>query len=255
MKDGPRAVFLDIDGTLLWDSAKPPCAQDIAALREARRRGHYVFINTGRAQGFLPEVLRDADYLDGFLMGCGTHLVMGGKTVFADVIAHDVLDEVLAAFFAAAGNSCIFEAEECNYMFGRASEPYPLLTSPDDFRVRFPHARVSKLTVFGQATAWERSVLSPYFDLLEHNGYYEAVLHGHGKGRGLRRVCAMLDVPLENSIAVGDSINDLDMIRCAGVGVAMANACDKLLLACDQVTAPCGRGGVAEAVRRLMLDA
>ena len=254
MTGSTKAIFLDIDGTLIWEEHTPPCDADIEALRMARARGHYVFINTGRSQGIMPAVLMDADYLDGYLMGCGTHLVMKGETVFADVIPPDVVNDVLAAFWATEDRRIAFEGEDCDYLFRRVWEPHKIITSPDDFKVRFPHARITKLTVSGRATDAERKLFAPYFDLLEQDTYYEVVLKGHGKGRGMQRVCEMLGVPMENSIAVGDSVNDLDMVCAAGVGVAMANASQVLLDAADMVTGKVGEGGVAQAVRKLMLE-
>ena len=82
MNTNARAIFLDIDGTLIPFGAEAPCEQDRTALLRARAAGHKVLINTGRSSGFLPPVLRTADYLDGFLCGCGTQLIIGGKTLF-----------------------------------------------------------------------------------------------------------------------------------------------------------------------------
>lgn len=65
MNTNARAIFLDIDGTLIPFGAETPCEQDRTALLRARAAGHKVLINTGRSSGFLPPVLRTADYLDG----------------------------------------------------------------------------------------------------------------------------------------------------------------------------------------------
>jgi hydroxymethylpyrimidine pyrophosphatase-like HAD family hydrolase len=57
----------------------------------------------------------------------------------------------------------------------------------------------------------------------------------------------------EDSIAIGDSANDLDMIRFAGLGIAMGNACAELKAEAAAVTGDCGKGGVAEALRKFLL--
>jgi hydroxymethylpyrimidine pyrophosphatase-like HAD family hydrolase len=57
----------------------------------------------------------------------------------------------------------------------------------------------------------------------------------------------------EDSVAIGDSANDLDMIRYAGAGIAVGNACDELKAAADWVSAPCGEGGIVRALEYLRL--
>ena len=56
-----------------------------------------------------------------------------------------------------------------------------------------------------------------------------------GKGNALLRLAEMLGIPQENTIAVGDSKNDLDMLGKAGLSLAMANACDELKAVADKV--------------------
>ena len=62
-----------------------------------------------------------------------------------------------------------------------------------------------------------------------------------------------LNIPQENSIAIGDSKNDIDIIRAAGLGIAMGNASDELKALADAVTGDCGKGGVGQAVRKVVL--
>ena len=55
-------------------------------------------------------------------------------------------------------------------------------------------------------------------------------------------------------VAVGDGDNDLDMLRSAGLGVAMANATPQALAAADVcTTADCDHDGVAETIERYFL--
>lgn len=247
-----RAIFLDIDGTLLFDAHKPPVQSDIAALRRARLSGHKVFINTGRARAILPDVLRGADYIDGFLCGCGTHLIMDGRTVFAAVLPAEALRSVTRACLA-SGRRCVYEGEDvCYATFDCFAGALPV-TRADDFDTRYAGARVTKLTVMGAAvTTAERALLSPWFTFINMPGYFEAILRGHSKGEGLARVCALLGIPSERAIAIGDSRNDMDMIQRAGTGVAMGNACAELRALAQHVTGACGQGGVGRAVESLL---
>lgn len=61
-------------------------------------------------------------------------------------------------------------------------------------------------------------------------GAIDLILEGHHKGHGLEWLARHLGLPSENTTAFGDSCNDLEMFRCAGRAIAMAE-CDSLLLA------------------------
>ena len=61
-----KAIFLDIDGTLIGKGDRPS-QYDIDQLVAARKQGHMFFLNTGRSYGFLPQSLRTADYIDGVI--------------------------------------------------------------------------------------------------------------------------------------------------------------------------------------------
>ena len=54
-------------------------------------------------------------------------------------------------------------------------------------------------------------------------GYVAGQPAGSGKGVGIERVCRLLDIPRENTYAIGDSVNDLDMFRYAAHGICMGN--------------------------------
>lgn len=128
MTNDTRAIFLDIDGTLIPFGAEAPCEQDRAALLRARAAGHKVLINTGRSSGFLPPVLRTADYLDGFLCGCGTQLIIGGKTLFKQEIPREALRQVLAYFLENPGEGCFFEGETALLTIKRTHPQGQMLT-------------------------------------------------------------------------------------------------------------------------------
>ncbi len=73
------------------------------------------------------------------------------------------------------------------------------------------------------------------------------------KASALRWLADHLDVPMEQTMALGDSLNDLEMVEAAGVGVFMARADEQLRQQADFVPDD-ERDGVAEAVERFVLD-
>lgn len=73
------------------------------------------------------------------------------------------------------------------------------------------------------------------------------------KGNALETLCRMLDIPLENTMAIGDSGNDISMLKKAGLGIAMGNAPEFVKAAADMVTAPCKEDGAATAIEQFAL--
>lgn len=73
------------------------------------------------------------------------------------------------------------------------------------------------------------------------------------KGVALKRLCRMLQIPMEQVLALGDSGNDLSMLQIAGLGVAMGNAPDALQRAADAVTMTNAQDGAAIAIERYAL--
>ena len=70
------------------------------------------------------------------------------------------------------------------------------------------------------------------------------------KGEAIAALAAYLDLPMAQTMAIGDGLNDRSMIRMTGVGVAMRNACPELLVLADEVTAGCDEDGAAIAIER-----
>ena len=74
------------------------------------------------------------------------------------------------------------------------------------------------------------------------------------KGQALLDLADRLGVPHEKTIAFGDGLNDITMIRAAGIGIAMENAEPAVKAAADWITASCDEDGVAAGVERFVLS-
>ena len=73
------------------------------------------------------------------------------------------------------------------------------------------------------------------------------------KGVALRQLADYLGLPMSATMACGDGLNDITMLRDAGLGVAMANACPEAKAAADAETLSCDEDGVARAIERFCL--
>ena len=83
--------------------------------------------------------------------------------------------------------------------------------------------------------------------------YLELVDSGVNKGEALGHLARSLGVQQSEVLAIGDSMNDVDMIKYAGIGVAMGNANEKVRAAADFVTSSNSEDGVAAAIEKFVL--
>ena len=85
-----------------------------------------------------------------------------------------------------------------------------------------------------------------------HPRFAEIVRRDVNKGTALARVAAVANVPLEQTMGIGDNLNDLDLVRAAGIGVAMGDGDPRVLAAADWITGSYEDDGVAQAIDRLL---
>ena len=77
---------------------------------------------------------------------------------------------------------------------------------------------------------------------------------GADKGTGLRALCAAIGLPIEQTLAVGDGGNDLDLMTAAGFSVAMANAIEPVKTLAHAITDDCDHDGCAKALEKYLLN-
>ena len=87
-----------------------------------------------------------------------------------------------------------------------------------------------------------------------YRGYIlEIVSVASGKWPALQKVISERDIAPEEVLAIGDDNNDAEMIRAAGLGVAMGNAEPTVKAAADYVASSNADDGVVEAIERFIL--
>ncbi|AEF82825.1 YkrA [Leadbettera azotonutricia ZAS-9] len=251
-----KAVFLDIDGTLITHG-KGPFREDLDQIEEAARQGHLFFLNTGRALSNIPRFFLDYPCLSGICAGTGTHVLLEGRTIYHNWVKEEILADICSWYFNSS-RCCILEGENNCYAINKASRSYTVnppipISGIDDIRRICPNELITKLTLDGAVSEDEKKLLGDYFQVHAFSDYSEAILKGENKAKAMEAVIGRLGIRQEDTIAVGDSVNDLDMIRYAGLGIAMGNACDELKQAADAVTKDCGSGGAGEAIKRFAL--
>ena len=246
----PLAAFFDLDGTLATRN-QPPAAVDVEAMRAFRARGNYLFLCTGRSAGYLYPAIVDIGF-DGMITGAGAHVMLGEQLLYRTSVPLSVLLPIQRLFEHSTA-TLIMETERNMVQLASPAAhkivtAYPRIYTAEEWQKRFFDEVTSKLTVYGEMPAAILPMVQETLDIIQHPTYAELVPKGCSKSNGIQRILTALNLPREQSIAFGDSMNDYDMLQYVGVGVAMGNADDRVKTIADRVTAPYDQGGIAHVL-------
>lgn len=257
-----KALFFDIDGTLLTDGSKELPESAAESIVRARENGHLVFINSGRARCLMKEV-EDCLAVDGYLCGCGTYIEIGGKTALRHVLSkkrrmelqHALLEykmdgmlEGPSGCFVCAGASHTAEMEHVKKMVARSNA----LFETDWLTQAVPFDKFCALTTKESDVPGFLSAMGPDMAPIDRgHGLYECVPAGFDKATAMEFILRYFGIPWEESYAFGDSTNDLAMIKYARHGVVMGHHAKELEPYADFITKDVEDDGIAFALKEL----
>lgn len=246
-------IFLDIDGTILDNGKIHPRTVD--GVREAQKRGHMVFINTGRSMSIIPQIVLDKVKPDGIVGGLGAYIRVGDE-VFLSETAPEKLIKLSMDVAKMSNNTVILEGENASVSFlattylGKDHE----IKSVDDIFERFPDINIEKMTYVRPLTEEGTKMLEPHFAVFNHPTYSEIGLKGYSKATGMEFLRERFGIDKDHVIAMGDSDNDTLMLEAAGIAVVMGNGHPDVKKIADFISIDCADGGVGYAIEKLILE-
>lgn len=278
-------IALDMDGTLL-DSGQRITPRAKAAVGEILAHGKQVVFATGRCRPQLEEYLEcfpQMRYLICENGACVCDLKTGEDLFRRALPQQQVLhvmeavekEDVLAAFFI--GNRSFMDRRTFLRMEEFGLESYRAVFAKSAVWVedlfsfyRDRPLEVEKIALFfpsgnlnardglhrrAQACArvQERIHSLPVTMAVSASGNMEITGEGVNKGTGLKLLCGHLGLPLSQTAAVGDGENDRELLRLAGLAVAMENASASIRAAAAVTVPDCDHDGAAVAMERYML--
>ena len=256
-----KAVFFDIDGTLT-EHGEGPFKDDVEAMEETSSLGHLLYINTGRSLANIPVQILDLPFWNGIVAGGGTHALLKESSGKYKTIYHKWVDEEhlmeICAWYLKNKKQLVLEGENDCYVINPSVRKFSMssikiISRYDDIKNLYPLEFITKLTMEDIKTAEEKELLEKNFSVNVFPNYAEAILKTENKAKGMSFILEAVGIKREDSVALGDSVNDLEMIKYAGIGVAMGNASAELKAAAKAITANCGEGGVCQALKRFVL--
>ena len=270
-----KLIALDLDGTLL-NSAKELSGRNLRALAAAAEAGIEIVPSTGRFYRGMPQVIRDLPFVRYVITINGAEVLdlRTGERVYSAGIP---AEEAAAFLSEADALPVIYDCymDGWGYMTGsmqeRAAEYISNAASLEMVRtlrspvpelkafLREKGREVQKMQLFTRDIPLRDTLLEelagryPRFSVttsLPNNIEINSVLAD--KGRALLSLGEKLGLSRGSLMAFGDGLNDLAMIRAAGVGAAMGNACPEVKAAADVIAPDCDSDGVAVVIEELL---
>ena len=250
-----KAVFFDIDGTLVSfkthrvpDSAK----RAIAALRA---KGVRVFIASGR-QLLAINNLEDLQF-DGYVTLNGGYCIVGEQVIYKHSMPSEDMVSLVQYMEERENFPCIFVHENAfciNYTDERTDEVFRLLNFPQPPTLPLREAAtgdIFQLVAFFTKEQ-EKAIMAvmPHCEATRWNPLFSDVIpKGSSKQVGVDKMLDYFGISLDESMAFGAGGNDVLMLKHVGIGVAMGNAEDEVKRAADYVTGSVDEDGVEKALR------
>lgn len=275
-----KLLVLDVDGTLFGSDGKVSISS-IEAMKKAQEKGVTIMLASGRDYSSLPlDQLKDVDIP--YVITCNGSAAY--KTETKETLYEECLDteEMLEVFdyvlergihLNVQMNGGNYTEKKCqSYIRNMALPDYVKevldeTCEPLDDIVEF--VRKNEVDILKVTLNFQMKEDGEYLNREEANQYLKKLpdIHvvdggfanlefnkaGVSKASGIRFMSKYLGISKEDIIAIGDSENDIEMLKEAGLGIAMGNALDEVLVVADDVTAPNDEDGVAKAIEKYLL--
>lgn len=279
MTMNPKLLFIDIDGTL-FDHEKDAIPENAKeAILSAKSKGHKIFLSTGRPYADIDEEILDFP-LDGMIVSCGAVVYVENKPIYCKtypqkelinliqfMINHDIgfsLDGIRKNYLSEEAFNCLSglmfknnEDSELSRAMMAKNNCFPFEEMKED-----DLKEVVKISIFTKnKESCEKlfqkipESLTGFMYKNKHLNLYngEISIKGITKATGLKKITTYLSKNIKDTIAIGDSLNDLDILQEAGLSICMGNGADECKEIADFTTKDISDDGLAYALKHFNL--
>lgn len=273
-----RAVLMDMDGTLLGKSQVAVSTRNMEVLQAAIEKGIHVIPCTGRVYNMMPPQLLTQQGLRYFITSHGARAYDRDtdSSIYEDLIPVEKSAELLKILegknlyneIAADGTIYLEKSVADNLDMAIVPEHHiwyvrdNCYTAVENLSAYFQEHKIGieKMNIYGIPQDIQQEI----FDAITATG---AIQHTRGaaaanlefshctlnKLNAVDAVLERLGVTYEETMAIGDSSSDLEIIKACGLGVAMGNAPQNIKDAADVITGINTDDGLAQAFEKYVL--
>lgn len=270
-----QLLATDLDGTLL-NAKKEISSENIQAINRALEMGKHVIFSTGRALGevkqffpLFPAMRYVLCESGGLLYDQKEQRIISRQVLDSNITREvlryaeprDIMIQVMMEGESVISKKMIAVLEHYRNEYLREHfSHYVRLVDDVVAYCKDGEYQVEKICLYHPTAAARVQSLERLQDLdltaaFSERTSLELTPIGVDKGNGLRKLCEMLQIPLEQVIAVGDAPNDLTVLQTAGLALAVDNASEEVKQVCHAVVADNEHNGVKEAIENWLCGA
>lgn len=253
-----KLLLLDIDGTLLNSKKELPESAK-RALRQARENGHDLAIATGRAPFMISELLKELG-IDTYITFNGQYIVHKNEIVYTEALNPETLSKIVE----------YAEQRDHPLVFMNGKK----MISSIDFHpnideslksLKFPHPETEKdfhlnNEIYQALVFIEEEDEPQYHENFKdikfvrwHRVSCDILPAGRSKASGIKQLIYKTGHAIEDTIAFGDGLNDLQMMEIVGFSVAMENGHEETKKRASYITEHVDEDGLEKAFKHLKL--
>ncbi|MBO7429641.1 MAG: Cof-type HAD-IIB family hydrolase [Spirochaetia bacterium] len=248
-----KAVFFDVDGTLLSHTTKSVPKSTRDAIFALQHRKIKAIVCTGRDIGAYAKLPMGDIHFDGYLTLNGNLLMDSRRKIYAGIPIDKGDMEVLAQTFRAKKIPFALIARDrvyINYVDETVIKTQDSQMSAIPKVGKYNGEKIYQILAF--VPEHEQHILSSILDDCKINSWNDTGIDiipaNGGKDVGIRKYMELHKLDSSQIMAFGDSENDIEMLKLAGIGVAMGNATDDVKAVADYVTASVDEDGIKKAL-------
>ncbi len=255
-----KALFFDIDGTLVSFQTHRIPQSTVDALEQAKARGVKVYISTGRPVPLITNLSQIEHLIDGYITTNGAHCFVGDHLVCKCPISPSDVEKVLAD--SDRNDYTVVVVGERHIAVHRRASIFDELfvqgLGVDNVELSSDVADLAGESILQLSPFCSAEQEAALFTSLQnctsgrwHPAFTDITASDADKGKGLEKMAEYLGLDISEIAAFGDGGNDISIIKVAGVGVAMGNAGDDVKAVADYVTTSVDEEGVKNALVHL----
>ncbi len=262
-----KIIFVDIDGTLRNDN-KEITERTREAINKVTKNGVYVVICSGRPRQYTEEVSKEA-LASNYIIGCNGGEIYDykeKKNIYLNAIGKE---EIIALWQMAEKYNVqlVINSNGKRIVRQQTDDDTDILLeeSIETFLIDNPVAqcvlsslKLEKIQNIKEEINLKNIEIVNLSKCLVNNKlpkekpfFLDITCKDTSKGNAMKKLCEYLQIDLKDSVAIGDSYNDLTMFKVAGYSVAMGNAPEDIQKIVDEVTDTNNEDGVAKFLEKV----